>query len=153
MTQDSSRKTAIRARMAETGEVYSVAARKLDSQVNVALSDRKADYGELVLLTERLAVVLETGVTLTRALQIVGTYTEDAVLKEAIEFVLSEGQNEVSFEAAVALRPNAFRGIFLEVVKSSMYAPLSDIMRSLAKLYRVEFEMELNRNYGRPLLT
>ena len=153
MTQDSSRKTAIRARMAETGEVYSVAARKLDSQVNTPLSDKKADYGELVLLTERLAVILDTGVTLARALQAVGPYTEDAVLKEAIDFVLSEQQNGVSFETVVALRPNAFRGIFLEVLRTNVYAAFPDIMRSMAKLYRVEFEMELNRKYGRPLLT
>jgi type II secretory pathway component PulF len=153
MTQDSSRKTAIRARMAETGEVYSVAARKLDSQVNTPLSDKKADFGELVLLTERLAVILDTSVTLARALQAVGPYTEDAVLKEAIDFVLSERQDGVSFEDAVALRPNAFRGIFLEVVRANAATPIADIMRSLAKLYRVEFEMELNRNYGRPLLT
>jgi type II secretory pathway component PulF len=113
------------------------------------LYEKKADLGELSLFTERIAVLLETGLQFRQALAVAAPHTEDRILKEAVEYVLTEHKRGVDLLAAVELRPKAFRGIFLSMLTSVTQTgySVSEAMRSLSKLYRSEFEMEQSRKH------
>jgi len=155
MTNNSFSKSATRARMAETGEPYSVAARALADSAPEATSavpvyppsarGGLADYGELIVFCERMAIFTDSGLTFLQSFRSVVSYTEDPILKEAFEFVIARNAEEVSLSEAIALRPGAFRGVFPELMRISEQGggfSFGEAMRSMAKLYRTELEME-----------
>ena len=145
MTKNSYSKAAIRARMDATGEPYSVAARALKQELDLLdpFEGAKADFGELILFTERLAVMLSSGVTFMTAVKALKIHTEDPVLREAIELLVEGFENGHGVAEVMRLRPNAFRGIMPEILESG--GDYYSGMLSLAKLYRVELEMEQRR--------
>lgn len=151
MTKNSYSKAAIRARMDATGEPYSVAARALKRELELIdpFDGAKADFGELILFAERLAVILSSGITFFQAVRSIGSYTEDPVLSEGIEFLIDSASNGVGLAKAMRMRPNAFRGIFPELIETGV--SYDSAMLSLAKLYRVELEMEQRRFAQNPL--
>jgi len=157
MTKNSFSKSATRARMEETGEPYSVAARALageapkPSAVRVyppSAVEGVADYGALIVFCERITLFSSMGHTIERALMLTAPHTSDPVLGEAVRFVLSErtrelaeGEPRAGLEDLMELRPNAFRGVFPEVVRTTNSGSL-DGMKLIANLYRTELEME-----------
>jgi len=151
MTKNSYSKALIRARMDATGEPYSVAARALKKELELLdpFDGAKADFGELILFTERLAVILESNLTFLRAVHMIRAYTEDPVLAEGIEFLIESFDDGHDVVKAMRMRPNAFRGILPEIIESGV--DLVPGMQSLAKLYRVELEMEQRRFAQNPL--
>lgn len=132
--------------MAETGEPYSVAARALKQEFDQLdpFNGAKADFGELILFTERLYALLNADNDLYEALVSLVQYTDDPVLKEGLEFVTSSPVgSEIS--KAMAKRPNAFRGIMPEIIDKEWN--LTTGIRSLTQVYRVELEMEQRREH------
>jgi len=158
MTKNSFSKSAIRARMEETGEPYSVAARALAESAteepkaapvypSSAVKDL-ADYGALIVFCERATLFSSMGHTIEYAMKLTAPHTSDPVLKEALNFVLSERARELSereprreLADLMELRPNAFRGVFPEVVRTTNSGSIDGI-RLMANLYRTELEME-----------
>lgn len=158
MTKNSFSKSAIRARMKETGEPYSVAARALaDSAAEEPTATLVyppsavkgvADYGALIVFCERITIFSNMGHTIEYAMKLTAPHTSDPVLTEAVQFVLSErsrelaeGESRIELEELMELRPNAFRGVFPEVIRT-IGSGSSDGLKSMANLYRTELEME-----------
>ena len=157
MTKNSFSKSATRARMAQTGEPYSVAARALADETSESsatpiyppsLVEGVADYGALIVLCERIALFSSMGHTIEYALRLTVPHTSDPVLREAVSFILSErtreladGESRSELANLMELRPNAFRGVFPEVVRTTSSGSL-DGMKLMANLYRTELEME-----------
>lgn len=162
MTKNSFSKSATRARMAETGEPYSVAARslaesKLEEPTTAptyaqSTTGGLVDYSELIVFCERMAIFTDSGLSFLQSFRSVVAYTEDPILREALEFVLTKSAEGASPSKAMALRPGTFRGVFPELMRvfeQGGGTPFSEAMRSMAKLYRTELEMEkrIGRRY------
>jgi len=152
MTQNSHSKKAIRTRMADTGEPYSVSARAIATERSQDSTNFRptgtetvADYGALILFCERMSLFTDSGLTFLESIRAVIPYTEDPVLKEALEFVLARNAEEFTLSEVVQLRSRAFRGVFPEFIRifERGGAPnFGESMRSMANLYRTEREME-----------
>jgi type II secretory pathway component PulF len=160
-------KTVIRARMEVTGEPYSVAAKATAQGLSIEIEGsaptptveevapknpadsrlraRKADFGELALFCERVAAFLTVHFTMPQAMEKAAKHAQDNVLQEGVEFMVAQVNAGVNPSDAMELRPNAFRGIFPELVKDYGRTPAS--MLAMATMYRNEDELQ--RRSGR----
>jgi type IV pilus assembly protein PilC len=88
----------------------------------------KVSRARVVQFSQQLAVMIETGVTLSEALDCAGTQSDDPRMRRLIEDVARQVQGGTSFSAALARHPASFPRLYVSIIaaaeKSGMMAKL-----------------------------
>lgn len=104
-------------------DLEAVASRsKADEQVQPAsdgLSTSKVKRSELILFTTQLAVMLESGVVLSDAIDSVAEQTETEVFRQMIKNIASSVKAGETFSKALSKYPRVFNSMFISMVKAS----------------------------------
>ncbi|MCK4999300.1 MAG: type II secretion system F family protein [Anaerohalosphaera sp.] len=79
----------------------------------------KAKQSEIILFTTQLAVMLESGVVLSDAIEAIGEQMKHGVFRSVIEDIAERIKNGESFSSSLSYYPKIFDTMFLSVVKAS----------------------------------
>jgi len=79
----------------------------------------RVKQSELIFFTTQLAVMLDSGVVLSDALDAIGQQSAPCSFKTIIESVAEKVKNGQCFSASLAFYPNAFSPMFISMVKAS----------------------------------
>src|SRR3989338_4854325 len=93
----------------------------------------KVKLAELVLFSRQLATMIDSGIALVQALEILTEQIENKNFKVVVEHVKDSVSSGSSFHDALAKHPNAFAPLFVQMVKAGETSgALVDIMDRLA---------------------
>ncbi|MBI3252082.1 MAG: type II secretion system F family protein [Candidatus Omnitrophica bacterium] len=93
----------------------------------------KVKLGELVLFSRQLATMIDSGIPLVQALEILSEQIENHTFKKIISDVKRDVSAGASFCEALAKHPKAFSPLFVQMVKAGESSgSLDDIMDRLA---------------------
>jgi type IV pilus assembly protein PilC len=105
----------------------------------VAIEEDRGDYtsklssafhrvktGDVVLFTRQLSSMLESGLTLLRALEIFKDQVQNPALMEVLEAVVNDVENGKSFSAAIAKHPKVFSNIYVSLIRAGEKSGLLD---------------------------
>lgn len=103
------------------------------STLALKLGGSKIKLSELVLFSRQLATMIDAGIPLLQALDILGDQVEKKDFKEIILDVRKNVSSGSSFYKALARHPRAFSSLFVNMVKAGESSgALDDIMERLA---------------------
>lgn len=106
---------------------------KVASAVALKLGGSKIKLSELVLFSRQLATMIDAGIPLLQALDILGEQVENKAFKPIIQDVRKNVSAGSSFYKALARHPRAFSPLFVNMVKAGESSgALDDIMERLA---------------------
>jgi type IV pilus assembly protein PilC len=121
---------------------------KQQAYIGVAAEDRprqsraaKVKQTELVLFTTQLAVMLDSGVVLSDALDAIAEQSEEGVLKWILMDVSEAVKSGETFSKALSAYPKVFNPMFISMVKASEASgKMPDMLRVLSNYLNFEFE-------------
>jgi type IV pilus assembly protein PilC len=122
--------------------------RKQQAYTGVAAEDRprqsrsaKVKQTELVLFTTQLAVMLDSGVVLSDALDAIAEQSEEGVLKWILMEIGEAVKSGETFSKALIAYPKVFNPMFISMVKASEASgKMPDMLRVLSNYLNFEFE-------------
>ena len=79
----------------------------------------KAKHSELILFTTQLAVMLESGVVLSDAIEAIGSQMHPSVFRNVVWDIAERIKNGESFSTSLSYYPGIFDSMFLSMVKAS----------------------------------
>jgi len=96
---------------------------EIEEQKNTDVGDlfarwKKVDQGALVVFTRQLSTMIDSGLSLLRALYILEDQTEDDLLKERIAAVREDIEAGSSFGNALAKHPDTFNELYIAMVNA-----------------------------------
>jgi type IV pilus assembly protein PilC len=101
----------------------------------------KVKQTELVLFTTQLAVMLDSGVVLSDALDAIAEQSEEGALKWIILDVSEAVKGGEAFSKALSAYPKAFNSMFISMVRASEASgKMVDMLRVLGNYLNFEFE-------------
>ncbi len=93
----------------------------------------KIKSGELVVFSRQLATMIEAGIPLVQALEILGEQIETPLFKKVVQEVKRDVTSGLAFHEALAKHKNAFSPLFINMAKAGEAAgALDEIMDRLA---------------------
>lgn len=95
------------------------AADSADPQVAQAGSGVKISRADLILLSTQLAIMIETGVTLSEALDCIAAQTQKPNVARLVEDLGSQVQSGSDFSSALLRHPRSFPQLFIALIKAS----------------------------------
>jgi type IV pilus assembly protein PilC len=98
----------------------------------------------LIFFTTQLAVMLDSGVVLSDALDAIGEQSAPSSFKTIIESVAEKVKNGQCFSASLAFYPNAFSPMFISMVKASEASGKMVLMLQVLSEY-ISFEQDTRR--------
>lgn len=104
---------------------------------------RSIPPAERMIFSRNLAVMIGAGLALTRALEVLSKQTNNQVLKSVLAEIISEVQKGKSFSDALAMHPDAFSDLYVNMIRSSEVAGnLEDVLKLLAKQLKKEYDLK-----------
>jgi type IV pilus assembly protein PilC len=101
----------------------------------------KVKQTELVLFTAQLAVMLDSGVVLSDALDAIAEQSEEGTLKWIILDVSEAVKGGETFSRALSTYPKAFNSMFISMVRASEASgKMAEMLRVLGNYLNFEFE-------------
>lgn len=98
---------------------------------------------ERMIFSRNLSVMIGAGLALTRALEVLSKQTTNANLKLVLTDIVSEVQKGKSFSDALAMHPDAFSDLYVNMIRSSEAAGnLEDVLKLLAKQLKKEYDLK-----------
>lgn len=111
-------------------DVHKVDSRTLGSYLSVF---NKASFGTIVNFTRQMAIILNAGLTLTDALEILKKQTKSNVFVKVIESIDKDIRGGSTFAGALKKYPEYFPNLYVSLVKSGeVSGKLNEIMAKLA---------------------
>jgi type IV pilus assembly protein PilC len=92
---------------------------KRNWNIEIRLGSTKISIDERMIFTERLTLLLETGVSLLEALKVMQLQTKEPLLEEIIESLVDTISGGKSFSAALEKHPEMFSNIYISLVSSA----------------------------------
>jgi type IV pilus assembly protein PilC len=77
----------------------------------------KITFLDKLLFTKHVSILLESGITIVEALDILASETESAVFKDVITSISSEIKNGQTFTTALSKHPDVFNTLYLSLVE------------------------------------
>jgi general secretion pathway protein F len=109
------------------------------------LWSKNAPRRTIVLFSRQLADLLESGMTVRRALQVVAEQTPNAAFKRIVKEVLERVNKGDSLSKALGGRPDLFPAIFVSLIKTGEESgTLAEVLRRLADYLEGDEEMKRN---------
>jgi type IV pilus assembly protein PilC len=101
----------------------------------------KVKQAELVLFTTQLAVMLDSGVVLSDALDAIAEQSEESALKWILLDVSKAVKGGENFSKALSTYPKAFNSMFISMVKASEASgKMVEMLRVISSYINFEFE-------------
>jgi type IV pilus assembly protein PilC len=101
----------------------------------------KVKQAELVLFTTQLAVMLDSGVVLSDALDAIAGQSEESVLKWILLDVSKAVKDGETFSKALSAYPKVFNSMFISMVKASEASgKMVEMLRVISSYLNFEFE-------------
>ncbi len=104
----------------------------------------KVNQTELILFTTQLAVMLDSGVVLSDALDAIAEQSEEGTLKTIIMDVAGSVKGGETFSKALSVYPKAFSPMFISMVKASEASGRMVEMLEVLSSY-LNFELEIRK--------
>jgi type IV pilus assembly protein PilC len=104
----------------------------------------RVKQSELIFFTTQLAMMLDSGVVLSDALDVIGQQSAPCSFKTIIESVAEKVKNGQCFSASLAFYPNAFSPMFISMVKASEASGKMVLMLQVLNEY-LSFEQDTRR--------
>lgn len=97
---------------------------------------------EKMMFSRNLAVMVSAGLSLTRALEVLSKQTNNITLKEVLSSVTGEVQKGKQFSDALAMHPDVFSDLYVNMLRSAEVAGnIEDILQLLAKQLKKEYDL------------
>lgn len=87
---------------------------------------KKVKGTELILFTRQLSSMIQSGLTLTKSLEILRTQIKNPTFVEVITTIINDIQEGKSFGTALEKHPNVFSHIYVSIVKAGEQSGLLD---------------------------
>src|SRR4030042_1165179 len=101
----------------------------------------KVKQTELILFTTQLAVMLDSGVVLSDALDAIAEQSEEGTLKMIIMDVAEAVKGGENFSKALSVYPKAFSSMFISMVRASEASgKMVEMLEVLSSYLNFEFE-------------
>ncbi|MBW8002105.1 MAG: type II secretion system F family protein [Planctomycetes bacterium] len=105
------------------------------------LQKAKIKQAELILFTNQLSVMLESGVVLSEALDIIAKQTPKDVFKQILTNVTEEVKSGENLSKALSAYPKAFNSMFMSMIKASETSGrMSEMLNILCKYLNFEHD-------------
>lgn len=104
--------------------------------------------GHLIHLSTQLSVMLETGVTLTEALECISRQAKDLRFKSLVEDLSTQIQGGADFSAAIARHPRSFPRLYVSLMRAAEKSGTMSRMLLRATAYLREEQETLRRVKG-----
>lgn len=115
----------------------------VNKDLNIAFLEKKPKLKDLAIASQQLAVMVGSGVTILRALEIVGQQTENEVLSKAFADVRREVGQGSSLSNAMERRPKVFPLLMVNLVRVGETGGfLDDALNSVAKNFESELKLQ-----------
>lgn len=115
----------------------------LNRDLNISFLEKKPKLKDLAIASQQLAVMVGSGVTILRALEIVGQQTENEVLAKGFADARREVGQGSSLSAAMERRPKVFPLIMVNLVRVGEAGGfLDDALESVAKNFETELKLQ-----------
>lgn len=108
----------------------------------ITLFARRIRKDEIVYLTGQLAIMVETGITLSTALGAIGEQAENPTLKRVLRKIKADVESGEDFSKALAAFPRLFDKTYVSLVRSSeSTGNLGSVLDRIADYLRRELDM------------
>lgn len=117
---------------------------QIDPAVSSKLSNVRVKQSELIMFTTQLAVMLDSGVVLSDALDAIAQQSEPGNFRSIVEEICNMVKNGENFSKALLVYPRVFSPMFVSMVKASEASgKMVDMLRVLSSY--LEFEVETKK--------
>lgn len=100
-------------------------------------------FGEVVIMTRQLATMIEAGLVLSEALDILQEQQTNKTLKRVLEEISSDIKGGLDFAAAVEKHPNVFPGLYSKLIRAGQSSgKLDTVLLELASNLEKEREFK-----------
>jgi len=124
--------------------IESKEAAKLQSDIKIPGITDRVKLKDISVMSRQLATMINSGLSLLKALTILGEQTENKVLAAAITEVRLDVERGASFSQAIAKQPKVFNTLYVAMVKSGeVSGTLDEVLTRLADT--LERQLELRR--------
>lgn len=114
----------------------------INRELNISFLERGPKLKDLAVVSKQLAVMVGSGVTILRALEIAGQQTENQVLAKAFSEVRRDVGQGVSLSDAMARRPKVFPVIMVNLVRVGEAGGfLDEALESVAENFETELKL------------
>lgn len=120
----------------------------LDSPVTVAARARHVRRKEVILFAHQLAVMIETGVPLTDALQCAAEQSHDPAFKAVLQDVILQVQAGGEFSAALRKYPRVFPPVMTSLLRASEMSGTMSTMLDRISTYLAKEEQTIRQARG-----
>jgi type IV pilus assembly protein PilC len=120
----------------------------LDSPVTVAARARRVRRKEVILFAHQLAVMIETGVPLTDALQCAADQAHEPAFKAVLQDVILQVQAGGEFSAALRKYPKVFPSVMTSLLRASEMSGTMSTMLDRISTYLAKEEQTIRQARG-----
>lgn len=115
----------------------------LNKDLNIAFLEKKPSLKDLAIASQQLSVMVGSGVTILRALEIVSQQTENQILAKGFADARREVGQGSSLSAAMERRPKVFPLIMVNLVRVGEAGGfLDEALESVAKNFETELKLQ-----------
>lgn len=115
----------------------------INKDLNISFLEKKPKLKDLAIASKQLAVMVGSGVTILRALEIVGQQTENELLAKAFADVRREVGQGSSLSNAMERRPKVFPLLMVNLVRVGEAGGfLDDALESVSKNFETELKLQ-----------
>ncbi len=112
-----------------------------DGDDGLTLFPRPIKRGDIIYVTNQLAIMVDTGINLATALEGIAAQQENPTLKAVLNDLKSRVESGEDFSAALARHPKCFDRTFVALVKASeQTGSLAEILEQISDYLRKEAE-------------
>lgn len=114
----------------------------INRDLNISFLEKKPKLNDLAIASQQLSVMVGSGVSILRALEIVGQQTENEILAKAFGEVRREVGQGTSLSAAMERKPKVFPIIMTNLVRVGEAGGfLDEALQSVAKNFETELKL------------
>lgn len=108
----------------------------LDGDINLTLpGGKKVGVKDKAIFSRQLSAVVDAGVAIVRALEVLGQQSSNPALKKALESVSIDVQQGISLSASMAKHPKCFDRLYVSMIEAGETGGvLGEVLQRLAKL-------------------
>ena len=119
--------TVVRARLAQMGIQAQSVRRKLGSiDINIPGLGRKVGTKDILVFTRQFSVMIDAGLPLVQALEILGTQADNPAFRKVLLAVKSRVESGSTFADALAEHPKTFDDLFVQLVRAGEIGGMLD---------------------------
>ena len=118
---------------------------RLEFSFSFSLFKKKVPAKDVIIFTQSLGTLIETGLSMDRALEITGNVLKDSAIKDVISDLIEEIKGGSSLAAAMSKHRDVFSGLYISMVRAAEAAGvMGTVLNSLAAYLEKSHEFKSN---------